>query len=455
MSETEQASLPIWLVDDDPDVRASLSQWLELSELEVRTFERGQAALDTLAAGDPCGVLVSDVKMPGLDGLALLEAVQALEEPPPVVLITGHGDVPMAVEAMRAGAWDFVEKPFAPEHLEACVRRALERRWLSRENRRLRQALREGGLASRLLGEAPSMVTLRRQLANLAPTRANVLVQGETGSGKEVVARALHEESGAEGHFVALNCGAIAAELIESELFGHEKGAFTGAVERRIGTLEHASGGTLFLDEVESLPLAAQVKLLRALQEGEITRLGSNALIRVDLRVVAATKEDLLVLAGQGGFREDLYYRLAIAELVLPPLRERREDIPRLFHHFCRQAAEVHQRPLKEADGELLAALCRHQWPGNLRELRNMATRHILGLALPWEARRQDEESEAGSLAAQMEAFEATLLREALSRHAGNIQAVMEALELPRRTLNQKMQRHGLRREAFLTGDGR
>ncbi|MDC8801869.1 sigma-54 dependent transcriptional regulator [Halomonas pacifica] len=455
MNERDPASLPIWLVDDDPDVRASLSQWLELSELAVRTFERGQATLDALAAGEPCGVLVSDVKMPGLDGLALLDAVQALEEPPPVVLITGHGDVPMAVEAMRAGAWDFVEKPFAPERLEACVRRALERRRLAQENRRLREALREGDLAARLLGEAPAMVALRRQLANLAPTRANVLVLGETGSGKEVVARCLHEASGAEGPFVALNCGAIAAELIESELFGHEKGAFTGAIERRIGTLEHASGGTLFLDEVESLPLAAQVKLLRALQEGELTRLGSNALIRVDLRVVAATKEELLALAARGGFREDLYYRLAIAELALPPLRERREDIPRLFYHFCRQAAEVHQRPPKEPDAALLAALSRHAWPGNLRELRNMATRYILDLALPWEASASAAPAETASLAAQMEAFEATLLREALSRHGGNIQSVMEALDLPRRTLNQKMQRHGLRREAFLSQEER
>ncbi|MGR2739920.1 sigma-54-dependent transcriptional regulator [Billgrantia sp. Q4P2] len=443
-------TLPIWLVDDDPDVRESLSQWLEISELAVRSFARGQAALEALQAGDACGVLVSDVKMPGLDGLALLRAMQALEAPPPVVLITGHGDVPMAVEAMQAGAWDFVEKPFEPERLEESVRRGLESRRLALENRRLRQALREGGLAARLLGQAPCMVRLRQQLVNLATTRANVLVLGETGSGKEVVARCLHEAGGASGPFVALNCGAIASELIESELFGHEKGAFTGASERRIGKLEHASGGTLFLDEVESLPLTAQVKLLRALQEGEITRLGSNAVLGVDLRVVAATKVDLLALAAEGGFREDLYYRLAIAELTIPPLRERREDIPLLFQHFCHQAAEVHQRPPQEPEGELLAALGRHPWPGNLRELRNAATRFILGLELPWLA--ADAAPEEGSLAAQLAAFEAALLREALSRHGGNIQAVLEELELPRRTLNQKMQKHGLRREAFTGG---
>ncbi|EPC02204.1 hypothetical protein L861_15965 [Litchfieldella anticariensis FP35 = DSM 16096] len=442
-------SLPVWLVDDDPDVRESLSQWLELSELKVRTFSRGQAALEALQSGDACGVLVCDVKMPGLDGMAVLREVQALEEPPPMVMITGHGDVPMAVSAMRAGAWDFVEKPFEPERLEECVRRALERRRLALENRRLRHALREGGLATRLLGQAPAMVRLRQQLANLAPVRANVLVQGETGSGKEVVARCLHDFGpGREAPFVALNCGAIAPELIESELFGHEKGAFTGALERRIGKLEHASGGTLFLDEVESLPLAAQVKLLRALQEGEVTRLGSNSVIEVDLRVVAASKVDLLALAGEGRFREDLYYRLAIAELGIPSLRERREDIPLLFRHFCRQAAEVHDRPLHEPDGELLRALERHHWPGNLRELRNAATRYVLGLEIPQLG--DGDIAHEDSLAAQLAAFEAALLRSALSRHAGNIQAVLEELDLPRRTLNQKMQKHGLRREAFI-----
>lgn len=441
--------LPIWLVDDDPDVRESLSQWLEVSDLAVRTFSRARAALEALHEAAPCGVLVSDVKMPGMDGLALLEAVQRLEAPPPVVLITGHGDVPMAVAAMQAGAWDFVEKPFAPERLEECVRRALERQHLALENHRLRHALREGDLAGRLLGSAPAMATLRQQLGNLAPVRANVLVRGETGSGKEVVARCLHDFGpGAETPFVALNCGALAPELIESELFGHERGAFTGARERRIGKLEHASGGTLFLDEVESLPLSAQVKLLRALQEGEITRLGSNAVHRVDLRVVSATKRDLLAMAADGGFREDLYYRLAIAELSIPPLRERREDIARLFRHFCRQAAEVHERPQRNPDAALLQALERHAWPGNLRELRNAATRFILGLepSLGEPVPGNDD-----SLSAQLAAFEAALLRASLTRHAGNIQAVMDELALPRRTLNQKMQKHGLRRERFLT----
>ncbi len=446
------SELPIWLVDDDPDVRESLSQWLELSDLPVRTFAVAERALAALAEGAACGVLVSDVKMPGLDGLALLRRVQPLDPDLPVMLITGHGDVPMAVEAMREGAWEFIEKPFAPERLEECVRRALERRRLTQENDRLRQALRQGDVASRLLGEAPGMRRLREQVANLAPTRANVLVHGETGSGKEVVARCLHDfGAGSQAPFVALNCGAIAPELIESELFGHEKGAFTGALQRRVGKLEHASGGTLFLDEIESMPLAAQVKLLRALQEGEISRLGSNAVIALDLRVVAATKRDLLAEAAHGAFREDLYYRLAIAELRIPPLRERREDIAALFVHFCRQAGEVHQRSPREPDGELLAALARHAWPGNLRELRNVATRFTLGLEVP-QLTVANGASGEGSLSEQVAAFEAALMRASLARHRGNIQAVLDELEIPRRTLNQKMQKYGLRREAFLEG---
>ncbi|GAA5171858.1 sigma-54-dependent transcriptional regulator [Modicisalibacter zincidurans] len=448
------SELPVWLVDDDPGVRESLSQWFELGELAVRSFASGEAVLAALDAGEPCGALISDVKMPGLDGLSLLRAVQALDDEVPVLLITGHGDVPMAVGAMRQGAWDFIEKPYEPERLEEQVRRALERRRLSQENRRLRQALRQGGLAARLIGEAPGMQRLRDELANLAPTRANVLVFGETGSGKEVVARCLHEFGpGQAAPFVALNCGAIAPELFESELFGHEKGAFTGALETRVGKLEHASGGTLFLDEIESMPLTAQVKLLRALQEGEVTRLGSNRVIALDLRVVAASKSDLLALASERAFREDLYYRLAIAELTIPPLRERREDIALLFAHFCRQAAEVHQRPLREMDSELFAALSRHAWPGNLRELRNAATRHTLGLDIPQLTPQPGDvprEAAGGSLNDQVAAFEASLLRAALAHHQGNIQAVLDELDLPRRTLNQKMHKYRLRRDAFV-----
>jgi two-component system C4-dicarboxylate transport response regulator DctD len=298
-----------------------------------------------------------------------------------------------------------------------------------------------------LLGVSPSLQTLRSQVLDLSQLPVNVVIRGETGSGKEMVARCLHDFGPRAGKpFVALNCAAIPEQLFEAELFGHESGAFTGAQGKRIGKLEYADGGTLFLDEIESMPLAQQVKLLRVLQDKKLERLGSNKAIDVDLRIIAATKPDLLDEARAGRFREDLAYRLTVAELRLPPLRERREDIPLLFAHFAKAAAERLGRKAPELSGSRLSELLSHDWPGNVRELANAAERQILGLASSPET-----VSEAGqSLAAQQEAFEAQCLRAALARHKGDIKAVLHELQLPRRTLNEKMQRHGLLREVFV-----
>ncbi|AZE44322.1 C4-dicarboxylate transport transcriptional regulatory protein [Pseudomonas chlororaphis subsp. aureofaciens] len=437
----------VMLVDDEASIRTAVEQWLSLSGFEVQLFSRAEDCLARLPRDFP-GVILSDVRMPGISGLELLKQVQQRDPDLPVILLTGHGDVPMAVEAMRDGAYDFLEKPFSPETLLSSLRRALDKRGLVLENRRLHeQADTREKIDSTLLGVSRALQTLRRQVVDLAALPVNVLIRGETGSGKELVARCLHDFGPrADKPFVALNCAAIPEQLFEAELFGHESGAFTGAQGKRIGKLEYADGGTLFLDEIESMPLAQQVKLLRVLQEQKLERLGSNQSIAVDLRIIAATKPDLLDEARAGRFREDLAYRLNVAQLRLPPLRDRREDIPLLYEHFAHAAAERLGRGVVPLSGAQLSRLLSHDWPGNVRELANVAERQVLGLGEP-----EPEAIDPGqSLAAQQEAFEAQCLRAALTRHKGDIKAVLNELQLPRRTFNEKMLRHGLAREMFL-----
>ncbi|ARS51233.1 sigma-54 dependent transcriptional regulator [Pseudomonas sp. GD04158] len=442
-------SAQVIVVDDEAAIREAVQQWLELSGFTVRTCASAAEALAVVDRDFP-GIVVSDVRMPGSDGLQLLDKLLQVDADLPVILVTGHGDVPMAVQALRQGAYDFIEKPFTPERLLDSVRRALDKRRLVCENRLLRQQVaNKGRIESQLIGISRPMESLRRQILELAGTSVNVLIRGETGSGKERVARCLHDFSPRAGKaFAALNCAAIPETIFESELFGHESGAFTGAQARRIGRIEHADGGTLFLDEVESLPLAQQVKLLRVLQEKTLERLGSNKSIQVDLRVISAAKPDLLDEVKAGRFREDLVYRLNVATLHIPPLRERREDIPLLFEHFARAAAERHGREVPPLAPSELARLLGHDWPGNVRELINAAERHALGLSSPPPAERFAGQA----LAQQMEAFEAQCLHNALLQCQGNIAAVMEMLQLPRRTLNEKMQRHGLARGDYLPG---
>ncbi|ALD97509.1 sigma-54-dependent transcriptional regulator [Pseudomonas syringae] len=437
------------VVDDEAPIRQAVEQWLTLSGFEVQVFARAEECLDRIPEHFP-GVVLTDVRMPGMSGLELLTRLQGADRDLPVILLTGHGDVPMAVEAMREGAYDFLEKPFSPETLISNLRRALEKRQLVLENRRLHeQADARTRLDATLLGVSPGMQTLRRQVLELAQLPVNVIIRGETGSGKELVARCLHDFGPrAAKPFVALNCAAIPEHLFEAELFGHESGAFTGAQGKRVGRLEYAHGGTVFLDEIESMPMAQQVKLLRVLQDKRLERLGSNQSIDVDLRIIAATKPDLLEEARAGRFREDLAYRLNVAELRLPPLRERLEDIAQLFSHFARAAAERVGREAPALDAAHLGQLLGHDWPGNVRELANAAERQALGLeqALP----QPDTQWPGHSLAARQEAFEAQCLRASLTRHKGDIKAVLNELQLPRRTLNEKMQRHALVRETFL-----
>lgn len=434
----------VFLIDDDPDVLRSCAQSLELAGLRVVAFERADGVLDRLGP-ETDGIVVTDIRMPGTDGLALLRAAMEADRDLPVILMTGHGDVPLAVEAMRAGAYDFLEKPFNPEQLVTAVRHALEKRRLVLELRGLRRGDAAADPSAAIIGASPRIETLRRLIRSIGPRRVDVLITGETGAGKELLARILHQSSDrASGPFVAINCGALPEALIESELFGHEAGAFTGAQRRRIGRFEFAHGGTVFLDEIESMPLDLQVRLLRVLQERAIERVGSNVALPVDVRVLAATKADLRDKAGRGEFREDLYYRLAVAPIVIPPLRDRAEDILVLFEHFRHRYAARHAVDVAPLDPGLLARLRAHRWPGNVRELQHAAERAVIGLdPLMAEPGIADAAVQDG-LGDQVDRFEKAVIEAVLSETGGSVTDAHLRLRIGRKTLYEKMQRHGI-----------
>ena len=437
----------VLLLDDDIHLRTALSQTFDLAGLRVQAYDSAEGIVEAVPAQWP-GVLVTDIRMPGMNGLALLEQLQNLDGQLPVILITGHADVPLAVQAMRIGAYDFLQKPFASELLLDSVRRALAVRRLVLENRSLRLALSEQRvLGERLLGHSPSVQRLREQVSALATIQADVLILGETGSGKEVVARALHDLSARrDAPFVAINAGALAESVIESELFGHESGAFTGAQKRRIGKFEYANGGTLFLDEIESMSLDIQVKLLRLLQERVVERVGSNQLIPLDIRVIAASKENLLDAADAGRFRADLYYRLNVAQINIPPLRQRSEDVLPLFQYFVSAASDKHAIPEPTLTPVTRALLLGHEWPGNVRELQNAAERFALGLDLAISPALATAVIAADDLPLneQVDAYERSLIaRELLNPHQ-SLREVAEALQLPRKTLHDKLRKYGL-----------
>src|SRR5262245_6323711 len=439
----------VLLVDDEATMRQAIGQWLDLAGLDVDAHASASSAIDRLNA-DFEGVLVTDLKMEGVDGMALLRHAQELDPDLPVVMITGHGDIQIAVEAMRLGAYDFVEKPFEPERLLDIVRRASEKRKLVLENRRLRQALIAPTLASRIIGVSRAADALRAQATELAATDVSVVIYGETGAGKDLIARCLHDFGPrAKGNYVAVNCAAIPETMAESEFFGHDAGAFTGATKARPGRIEHAHGGTLFLDEIDSMPMVTQGKLLRVLQERQLERLGSNRSINVDFRPIAASKVDLK--AEPSRFRPDLYFRLCVAEVHVPPLRERRDDILLLFDYFASAAAQTYQREVRSLTLAQSDKLMRHDWPGNIRELRNTAERHVLGLERATMAPAGAPQNL--TLAEQVDAFEKATIEQSLMEAGGRINVVMEKLGIPRRTLTDKMARFGLDRKRYAEVD--
>ncbi|ABF07474.1 two-component system, response regulator AauR [Cupriavidus metallidurans] len=445
-AEATSPVLTVLIVEDDADVRLGCEQALRLEGIATRAVGSAEAALREVDAGY-AGIVVSDINLPGSDGMALLRELASRDAALPVIMITGHGDITLAVQAMKQGAYDFIEKPFSPERLVATCRRALEKRRLALEVADLRARLAgQESLSARLIGHSPAIERLRQMITGLGNTTASVLIHGETGTGKELVARCLHEASARRArHFVPINCGGLPEQLFESEIFGHEAGAFTGAAKRRIGKIEHAEGGTLFLDEIESMPMQMQIKLLRVLQERVVERLGSNQAVQVNARVVAATKADLRAAADVGQFRADLYYRLNVVTLELPPLRERREDIPLLFEHFVAQAALRFEREAIPPTPAEMAGLMAYPWPGNVRELRNLAERHVLGLGCrPGEGGHDMAPPAALPLAQAVEQFERALIADALRRHDGNLTRAGESLGIAKTTLFDKVRKYGL-----------
>ncbi len=445
----------ILFIDDEEHIRVANRQTLDLAGFAVETYELAEQALPQITP-EFFGVVISDIRLPRMNGIDLMRQVKEIDPELPLILISGHADIELAVSAIREGAYDFIEKPFGSDRLVDAVRRALDKRQLTLENRQLRsQVNNQGNLGPRIIGRTSAIQGLRNTIAQVADTDADILLLGETGSGKEMVARTLHEQSRRREHnFVAINCGAVPESIIESELFGHEAGAFTGAAERRIGKFEHADGGTLFLDEIESMPLVAQVRLLRVLQDRAVERLGSNELIPLNLRIIAATKVDLRKAADAGQFREDLYYRLNVVNIEIPPLRHRIEDIPMLFQHFLLVASDRYGRTLSMPSAEQMSALLSHDWPGNVRELRNVAERYVLlgsdcGFDFSQLFNSETDGDTARTLPRQVECFERSVIEQALSAHKGSIKDTMGQLGVPRKTLYDKMQKYGLDKSDF------
>lgn len=431
----------ILLIDDEEDMRRSSAQALGLFGLDVVTFASAEPVLERVGYGFD-GVVVSDIRMPGMDGMTLLQRVREMDAEIPVILVTGHADVQLAVTAMRAGVYDFVEKPFTAQQLAAIIRRALDRRSLVLENRRLRAvAGKRDDIEARLPGRTQVMVDLRYRLRAIGATDADTLIIGDTGVGKEVVARALHDISArADRPLIAINCAALPENLIESELFGHEAGAFPGALRPRYGKFEHGRGGTILLDEIGSMPIELQAKFLRVLQERVITRLGSNEPVPLDVRFIATSKVNLEGEVAAGRFRPDLLYRLNVATIHVPSLAQRQADVPLLFLQLVREAAARYGRGDVEVPPEVVTEIAGRSWPGNVRELRNAADRLVLGLD-----RQPDETPEPSQrLADRVAAYERSLIANALAAHGGSLRPVYELLGISRKTLYEKMQKYGL-----------
>jgi len=452
----------ILVVDDEAAIRDSLKMTLEYEGYEFLGAATGQEALALIEREGPDLVLL-DVKMPGMDGLEVLDRVRAMNDALPVVVVSGHGTISTAVEATKKGAFDFIEKPFASDRVLVSLRNALDQRRLRDENRTLKKAVE---VRHQMIGDSPALKQVTAAIARAAPTNATVLIQGESGVGKELVARTIHRNSlRSRERFVQVNCAAIPEELIESELFGHEKGSFTGATEKQVGKFEQADRGTIFLDEVGDMSAKTQAKVLRVLQEGEVERLGSARTIKVDVRVIAATNKNLEEEIEKGHFREDLYFRLAVIPIFVPPLRERPGDISQLVRYYIEQLSRENNTRPKRITQAALDALQRYRWKGNIRELRNTVERLIImsagdaiditdlpdmlrspGAATP-KLGGDSEPARAGTLREFKDSSERAYLVSKLRENGWNISKTAEVIDTPRSNLYKKLEQYQISQE--------
>ena len=450
----------ILVVDDDESLRRITQIQLEEAGYQVVTASNGNQALTSIEEEEPA-LVISDLRMPGLSGLDLLRQTRSAHPETTVILITAFGTVETAVEAMRAGAYDYITKPIDPDELILMVNRAMERQRLLEEVRNLRASLDEKYGFESLIGRSKALLRALEVASRIADRDSTVLLRGETGTGKDLLAKAIHQNSRRQNQaFVTINCGAIPKELLESELFGHTKGAFTGAFTPKKGKVEMADGGTLFLDEVGELPLELQVKLLRLIQQGEVEKVGALNATTVDVRIIAATHRNLQTLIEDGAFREDLYYRLAVIPIELPPLRERAEDIPELAQHLFVKMKQKHGLPNLRLPPHLIPHFSGYRWPGNVRELENVIERMVVLAVgdeitvgdLPEFLQRSRPSSEAIQFelppeGISLEAVEKELILKALRRFEWNQTQAAKYLDISRRTLIYRMEKHGLNRE--------
>ena len=444
----------ILIVDDEKNTLEGLKWALDPQKYEIGLAGDGKDAMDILS-GRSFDIVITDLKMPQVDGMQLLEHVLTNYSQTYVIILTGHGTVQTAVEAMKKGAYDYIEKPVNIDELNLLVERVLMHKNLTEENKELRQALEDHYGLDNIIGQSPPMISVFEKIRQVAPTKATVLIQGESGTGKELIASAIHYNSERKNKpFVKLNCGALTPTLLESELFGHEKGAFTNAHRQKVGRFELADGGTIFLDEISETTPEFQVKLLRVLQEHEFERVGGVQTIHVDVRVIAATNQNLNEEVAKGSFREDLYYRLNVIQITVPPLRERKEDIPLLVNTFIKEVCEENEKPLLKMTPQTVAFLQRFEWPGNVRQLRNVIEGMVVMAKsnqltpdnLPEQIRQAGDKYEyikvkAGSSLAETEK---QLIESTLIQTEGNKARAARILGVGRKTLYRKMQEYGI-----------